>query len=73
MIKVSATGNNLFDYLDKVVAGEIIVIQRNNQEVARLVSTKQTDWREEMHIMPELLVSPDEFIEPVTDIWDEYV
>ncbi|MFQ5604605.1 MAG: type II toxin-antitoxin system Phd/YefM family antitoxin [bacterium] len=38
MIKVSATKlrKHLFDYLDRAAAGETIVIQRNNEEVARL-------------------------------------
>ncbi|HFQ93068.1 MAG TPA: type II toxin-antitoxin system prevent-host-death family antitoxin [Anaerolineae bacterium] len=75
MVKVSATKlrNNLFEYLDKAAAGEIIVIQRNNQEVARLIPTKQTNWRDKMHITPELLVPPDEFIKPIEDIWENYV
>ena len=40
MIKVSATKlrNKLFDYLDKAAEGETIVIQRNKQDDARLVS-----------------------------------
>ena len=55
MLKVSATKlrNNLFDYLDKAAKGETIVIQRNNQEVARLVPTEQANWREKMTIIPE--------------------
>lgn len=75
MLKVSATKlrNNLFDYLDKAAKGETIVIQRNNQEVARLVPTEQANWRERMTIIPELLVSPEELVKPVEDIWEEYV
>ncbi|MBL1129798.1 MAG: type II toxin-antitoxin system Phd/YefM family antitoxin [Chloroflexi bacterium] len=75
MTKVSATNfrKHLFDYLDRVAGGEIIVIQRNNQEVARLIPVVQSDWRENMKITPELLVSPEEFIKPLDDIWEEYV
>lgn len=75
MIKISATKlrNNLFEYLDKASAGETIVIQRNNQDVARIVPTHQIDWRDKMSIKPKLLVSPDEFIKPIEDIWEEYV
>jgi prevent-host-death family protein len=75
MIKISATKlrNNLFKYLDKASAGETIVIQRNNQDVARIVPTHQIDWRDKMSIKPELLVSPDELIKPIEDIWEEYV
>ena len=75
MIKITATKlrNNLFEYLDKASAGETIVIQRNNQEVARIVPTHQIDWRDKMSIKPELLVSPEELIKPMEDIWEEYV
>ena len=75
MIKVSATKlrNSLFEYLDKAAAGETIVIQRNNQDVARIVPTHQIDWRDKMSIKPELLVTPEELIKPIEDIWEEYV
>ena len=75
MIKVSATKfrNNLFDYLNKAAEGETIVIQRNNQEVARLVSTKPVNWRDKMTITPGILVSTEELIQPMEDIWENYV
>ena len=75
MVKVSATKfrNNLFDYLDKTAEGETVVIQRNNQDVARLVPAAQTDWRDKMKIKPKLLMSPAEIMKPVTDIWEDYV
>jgi prevent-host-death family protein len=75
MIKVSATKlrNSLFDYLDKVTEGEIIIIQRNNKDIARLVSIHQSNWRDRMTIRPKLLVSPEEVIEPIEDIWENYV
>jgi len=75
MIKVSATKlrNNLFDYLDKATEGETIIIQRNNQEVARIVPTQQTDWRDKMTIKPIIMVSPEELIKPIEGIWENYV
>ncbi|HKJ34789.1 MAG TPA: type II toxin-antitoxin system prevent-host-death family antitoxin [Balneolales bacterium] len=75
MIKITATKlrNNLFNYLDKASKGETIVIQRNNQDVARIVPTHQIDWRDKMSIKPELLVSPEELIRPIEGIWEEYV
>ncbi|MFQ5630137.1 MAG: type II toxin-antitoxin system Phd/YefM family antitoxin [bacterium] len=75
MITITATKlrNNLFEYLDKAAAGETIVIHRNNREVARLVSTKQKKWRNKMTIKPKLLVSPDELIKPLDDIWESYI
>jgi prevent-host-death family protein len=75
MIKITATKlrNNLFNYLDKASKGETIVIQRNNQDVARIVPTHQIDWRDKMSIKPELLVSPEELIKQIEGIWEEYV
>ena len=47
MITISATKLRkiIFDFLDKVAEGETIVIQRNNQEVVRLLSLHKPDWR----------------------------
>ncbi len=75
MIKISATKlrNNLFEYLDKASKGETIVIQRNNLDVARMVPTHQTDWRDRMSIKPELRVSQEELIKSIEDVWEEYM
>ncbi len=75
MIKVTATKlrKDLFSYLDKVSKGESIIIQRNNKEVARLLPTRQTNWRDKMTIKPRIIVAPEELIKPVEDIWEEYV
>lgn len=74
MIRVSATKlrNKLFDYLDKVASGETIIIQRNKQEVARLVTVQPIDWREKMKVTLRLLVEPEELIKPLDDLWAEY-
>jgi prevent-host-death family protein len=75
MITVSVTQlrKDLFSYLDKVESGEVIVIERNNQEVARLVPTAQVNWRQKMAVKVRTLVPPEELIQPVDDVWDEYV
>jgi len=75
MITVSATKlrNNLFGYLDKVAEGETVVIQRNNHEVARLLPLQKPNWRNNMSTRPKILVSPDELIKPIEDIWEDYV
>jgi len=75
MIKVTATKlrNNLFDYLDKASEGETILIQRNNKEVALLIPTRQANWRDKMTIKPQIMVTPEELIKPVEDIWEGYV
>lgn len=74
-MKVSVTHfrKHLSDYLDKVTTGEIIIIQRHNRVVAHLVPVAQSDWRDKMKITPELLVSPEELIKPVVDVWEECV
>ena len=75
MILVSATKlrNNLFEYLDKTSKGEIIIIQRNNEEVARLVPARRVNWRDKMGVKLKILVEPEELIKPLEDIWEEYV
>lgn len=74
MIKISATKlrQNLFKYLNQAAEGETIIIERNNEEVARLVSMKRSDWRDSMTIKPEILVTPEELIKPIEDIWEAY-
>ena len=66
MVTVSATNlrKHLFEYLDKAAAGETIVIQRHNQEVARIVPTLAPNWRQQMTIEPKLLVSAVELMQP---------
>lgn len=74
MIKVSATKfrNHIFKYLDMIAAGETIVIERNGQEVGRLTAGGAEDWRKGMKTQPELLVDPEQIIEPLDDVWKEY-
>lgn len=73
MLKVSATKlrTHLFDYLDKVANGETIIIERNRREIARLSKTQRHDWRDEMSVKAQVLVSPKELIKPLDDLWDE--
>jgi prevent-host-death family protein len=74
MRTVSATNlrNDLFNYLDMVESGEVIIIQRNNQEVARLVPAAGGNWRDKMSTNVKLLVPAEELIQPLDDIWEEY-
>ncbi len=75
MLTTSATNlrNNLFDYLDKVTKGETIVIYRNKKEVAKLVPPIVSNWRDLIKTKFEILVPTDEIIEPMEDIWQDYV
>ena len=75
MIKVTATKlrNSLFDYLDKAAKGETIIIERSKKEVARLIPTRQANWRDKMTIKAQIRVSPKELIKPLEDIWEEHV
>ncbi len=74
MTRVSATQlrNNLSEYLDRAAVGETVVIERNSQEVARLVPTRQLNWRDKMKIKPKFLVPPKDLIEPVVDTEGKY-
>jgi len=70
MLNVSATElcDHLFDYLERAAAGEIIIIQRNNQPVARLMPLQQADWRAHMTHALRLLVTPEELRQPLDDL-----
>jgi len=71
-ITASQFRNHLFEYLDKVELGETIVIERYKQEIARLIPSKQSDWRDRMRFKPKILVSPEQLIAPIEDIWEAY-
>ena len=74
MITTSATKlrNNLFDYLEKVKNGETIIVYRNKKKVAKLVPVNISNWRNQMKTKVKILVPPDEMIEPIEDIWQDY-
>jgi prevent-host-death family protein len=74
MVRISATKlrNKLFDYLAQAAAGETIIIQRNNQEIARLVAVQPGNWREKMKLTPQLLVTAAELMKPLDDLWVEH-
>ena len=75
MITVTATNfrTHLFEYLDKVASGEMIVIQRNNQEIARVIPLTPPDWRAKMTTKMTINVSPEALMEPIEDVWDDYL
>ena len=72
MLRISATKlrNNLFTYLDKVKAGEILIVLRNKDEAARIVPPHTQEWRDKMKVQPKLKVKPDELIQPMDDLWE---
>ena len=73
MIIVSTTQlkKHLFEYLDKVSAEETLVIQHNNQNIARLIPEKHMDWRAAMIHSLKLNETADKLLQPLTDIWNE--
>jgi len=75
MITISATQlkDNFFDYLEKVTKGETVVIHHDNQDVAQLFPIRRSDWRDNMKVQPRLLVSPEEIIKPMEDIWEDHI
>jgi len=74
MLEITATSlrGNLFAILKRVESGEKVVITHNKKKVAYIKSVKKTDWRKPNAEKPKLLVSPEELIKPIEDIWDEY-
>lgn len=75
MQTISATNlrGNLFEILKRVQAGEKIIISHKRKEVACIMPLEKADWRKKVKEKPKLLVSPEEFIKPIEDIWDDYV
>ncbi|MFP4031495.1 MAG: hypothetical protein ACLFRG_17020 [Desulfococcaceae bacterium] len=37
------------------------------------MESSKKDWRKKMIIRPRILVSTEEFIQPIDDIWDGYI
>ena len=74
MLKIAATKlrNNLFHYLDKVKAGEILIVLRNKDEVARIIPPQTQEWRKHMTVQPKLKVKASELIKPLDGIWEKY-
>ena len=58
--------------MDRVKAGEILIIFRNKNEVARIVPPQNQDWRKHMTVQIKLKVTPEELIKPLDDIWEKY-
>jgi antitoxin (DNA-binding transcriptional repressor) of toxin-antitoxin stability system len=63
---------DLSRYLDEIIKGEQIIIQKNEKDVALLSPVSKGDWRDKMTVRPKLLVSPEEIVEPMTDVWEGY-
>ncbi|KPA10396.1 hypothetical protein MHK_009408 [Candidatus Magnetomorum sp. HK-1] len=62
----------LDDYVNKNDKVHLIIMFKN--EANTIVETSgNEDWRTRMKIKPEILVSPDEIIQPMDDIWKEYI
>ncbi|MBN1782582.1 type II toxin-antitoxin system Phd/YefM family antitoxin [bacterium] len=73
MIILTATEfrKNLSACLDRVSAGETIVIRRNGREAARLVPCRAGDWRGRMTVRPVVLVPDEALIETMDDFREE--
>ena len=50
-----------------------LIIMFNNETSTIVKKNANEDWRSRMNIKPEILVSPDEIIQPMDDIWKEYI
>lgn len=70
MLKITAAklSKNLSHYLEKVKAGEILVIIQDEKEIARIVPPHSIDRRKHMTVQSNLKVLPDELIKPIGDL-----
>ena len=75
MLNITVTNlrGNIFEILKKVQAGEQVIITHNKKKVAYIKPVKKLDWRKQSTEKIKLLVSPDELIKPVEDVWDDYL
>jgi prevent-host-death family protein len=75
IFNVHAAKTNLSRLIERAVAGEEIVIARNNEPVVRLVPVQQEKPRREFGALRGKLVVPDEFFDPLPDeeldAWDQ--
>ena len=62
----------LDDYVNKKDKVHLIIMFKNEANTTEKTSGND-DWRNRMNIKPEILVSPDEIIQPIDDIWKEYI
>ena len=73
IVSVNELEGHLSKYLDEIVKGEKVLIQKNQMDIALLSPVSKRDWRDKMTVRPKVLVSPEKIVEPITDIWEEYV
>jgi len=62
----------LDDYVNKNDKVHLIIMFKNEANTIEETNGND-DWRTRMSIKPEILVSPDEIIQPMDDIWKEYI
>jgi antitoxin (DNA-binding transcriptional repressor) of toxin-antitoxin stability system len=62
---------HFFEYLDRVAKGETLQLEHHRQEIAQVIPSR--NWREKMTIQPQLLVPLEQLINPLEDLWEDYV
>ena len=72
-INVTELRRNLFSTLERVRAGEIVVIERNGKPVARLVPENSGKWQQQMKQKIRVQCPFEELVAPMDDVWGEYV
>ncbi len=71
-IQASDLRKNLFSTLEKVSAGDVVIIKLHGKPVARLVPEYDNGWQKQMKNKIKILCSEEELIAP-ENIWEEYV
>lgn len=70
VISVNELQAGLSMYLDEIGKGKQIIIQKNKKDIAMLSPVPKADWRDKMTVRPKLLVSLEEIVKPMTDVWE---
>ena len=72
-VSASLFRQQLFQYLNDVDKGEVIVIEKHGRPVGKLVPAGATNWRDGVTATASLRVPTDEAFEPLPDLWETHI
>jgi len=68
-VNVTALRAGLFEVLDQVKHGEVVVVKCRGKAVAKIVPAEATNWRDGVTVQTRLLVPADQAFAPMDDLW----
>jgi prevent-host-death family protein len=68
-VNVTALRAGLFEILDQVKQGEVVVVERRGKPVAKIVPAEATNWREGVTVQTRLLVPAEQAFAPMDELW----